>query len=44
MKNDESLDNYMKLKDILGEHQLMHKPGQIYSVDETGMPLDHQAL
>ena len=44
MKNDGSLDNYfMKLKDVLDEHQLMDKPGQIYNVDETGIPLDHRA-
>jgi len=29
------------LKNILPENNLLDKPGQIYNVDESGMPLDH---
>ena len=39
----ETMKQYFDLlKDILDEHDLMASPGQIYNVDETGMPLDHQ--
>ena len=30
------------LKGVLVENDLMNSPSQIYNVDETGMPLDHQ--
>lgn len=30
------------LKDVLMENKLMESPGQIYNVNETGMPLDHR--
>ena len=43
MANKEALDNYFKLlKEVMEENDLMDKPGQIYSVDESGMPLDHR--
>jgi len=38
MKDREALENYFSL-----ENDLMHKPSQIYNVDETGMPLDHRS-
>ena len=44
MKDREALENYFSLlKGILEENDLMHKPSQIYNVDETGMPLDHRS-
>ena len=43
MANKEALDNYFKLlKEVMEENDLMDKPGQIYNVDESGMPLDHR--
>ena len=40
VKHDE-LDNYFKiLKDVLEKNKLMDKPGSIYSMDESGVPLD----
>ena len=40
MKKQEELDNYyITLKSVLVENNLMDKPGQIYNVDESGMPL-----
>jgi hypothetical protein len=39
----ETMKQYFELlKDVLEEHDLMESPGQIYNVDETGMPLDHR--
>ena len=32
-----------QLKEVLEEHDLMDCPGQLYNVDETGMPFDHCA-
>ena len=44
MKKKEDLDNYFTtLKSILVDNDLMNKPGQIFSVDESGMPLEHRA-
>ena len=44
MKDKEALDNYfILLKSILDEHDLLDKPGQIYNVDESGIPLDHRS-
>ena len=44
MKKKEDLDNYfITLKSILVDNDLMNKPGQIFNVDESGMPLEHQA-
>jgi len=41
--NDENIKEYFDmLKDTLLENHLMEKPAQIYSVDESGMPLDHR--
>ena len=41
--NEETIQTYFNLlKDILLEHGLMDLPGQIYNVDETGIPLDHR--
>ena len=44
MKDKEALDNYfILLKSILDENDLLDKPGQIYNVDESGIPLDHRS-
>ena len=44
MQQKEELDNYfLTLKYILVEHDLMDRLEQIYNVDESGMPLDHQS-
>ena len=44
MKKQEELDNYyICLKSILVDNNLMDKPGQIYNVDESGMPLEHRS-
>ena len=44
MKNQTALDNYfIELKNILDENELQHKPGQIYNMDESGVPLDHRS-
>ena len=41
MKNQTDLDNYFKeLKGILDENKLEDKPGQIYNMEESGIPLD----
>ena len=41
-KNQTDLDNYFKeLKGILDENKLEDKPGQIYNMDKSGIPLDH---
>ena len=39
----ETKNEYFKsLEESLKEHDLMNRPGQIYNVDETGVPLDHK--
>ena len=39
----ETMKDYFKsLEETLNEHDLMNCPGQIYNVDETGVPLDHK--
>ena len=44
MKKQEELDNYfISLKSILVKYDLINKPGQIFNVDETGMPLEHRS-
>ena len=44
MKKEEELDNYfITLKSILVEHYLINKPGQIYNINESGMPLEHRS-
>ena len=44
MKKQQELDNYyITLRNVLTENNLMDKPGQIYNVDESGMPLDHRS-
>ena len=44
MKKKEELDNYfVTLKNILVDNNLMNKPGQIFNVDESRMPLEHWA-
>ena len=41
--NPEAMKQYFDLlKDVLEENDLMDSPGQIYNIDETGMPLDHR--
>ena len=41
--NPEAMKQYFDLlKDVLEENDLIDSPGQIYNVDETGMPLDHR--
>ena len=43
-KNQIDLDNYFKeLKGILDENKLEDKPGQIYNMDKSGIPLDHRS-
>ena len=43
-KNQTDLDNYFKkLKRILDENKLEDKPGKIYNMDESGIPLDHHS-
>ena len=32
-----------QLKEVLEKHDLMDCPGQLYNIDETGMPFDHRA-
>ena len=45
MKNQTTLDNYsIEFESILDENELRHKPGQIYNMDELGVPLDHRSL
>ena len=42
--NKETMDHYFSLlKDTLEEHNLLDKPGQMYNVDESGLPLDPKA-
>ena len=44
MKNTSALDNYfILLKSILVDNNLQDKPGQIYNMDESGIPLDHHS-
>ena len=44
MEERETPENYFNLlKNILKENNLMRKPSQIYNVDESGIPLDHQS-
>ena len=44
MKNNDALDNYfILLKSIIDDYNLGTKPGQIYNMDETGIPLDHRS-
>ena len=44
MKKQEELDNcYICLKSILVDNNLMDKPGQIYNVDKSRMPLEHRS-
>ena len=44
MNRTAELDNYfITLKSILVDNDLMDKPGQIYNVDESGMPLEHRS-
>ena len=39
----EKMNEYFKsLEETLKQHNLMNYPGQIYNVDETGVPLDHR--
>lgn len=43
--NQEVMDRYFDLlEETLAENDLRDKPGQIYNLDETGMPLDPKAL
>ena len=37
------MKNQTELKSILEENELRHKPGQIYNMDESGVPLDHRS-
>ena len=42
--NTEAIKSYFDLlKSVLEDHNLMKSPGQIYNVDESGMPLNHRA-
>ncbi len=41
--NKEAIEGYFDLlEDTLKEHNLMNSPGQLYNMDESGMPLDHR--
>lgn len=41
--NKKAIDDYFSLlKDVLIQNELMNLPGQIYNVDETGMPLNNK--
>ena len=41
--NKKTIDSYFDLlEDTLTENNLLSSPGQIYNVDETGIPLDHR--
>jgi len=41
--NTEAIKSYFDLlKSVLENHNLMKSPGQIYNIDETGMPLNHR--
>ena len=43
MSDQDALDSYFKLlNEVMEKHNLMDKPGQIYNVDESGMPFDHR--
>jgi len=43
-RSKQELDNnYITLKNVLIENSLMDKPGQIYNVDESEIPLDHHS-
>ena len=43
MQKKDALDKYfILLKSILDDYDLGGKPGQIYYMDETGIPLDHR--
>ena len=35
-------DYFKSLEETLKQHNLMNCPGQIYNVDEMGVPLDHR--
>ena len=44
MNKKEELDNYfITLKSVLVDNDLIDKPGQIYNVDVSGMPLEHRS-
>ena len=44
MNKKEELDNYfITLKNVLVDNDLIDKSGQIYNVDESGMPLEHRS-
>jgi len=44
MKKQQELDNYyITLKNVPTENNLIDKPGQIYNIDESGIPLDHRS-
>ena len=43
--NNDVIKQYFNLlKKVLTENDLMDQPAQLYNVDETGIPLDHQEL
>jgi len=35
---------FILLKDLLENNSLMDKPGQIFNMNESGIPLDHRSL
>jgi len=35
--------SHITLKNVLVENNLMDKPGEIYNVNESGMPLEHRS-
>ena len=44
MKNTSALDNYIFHTSQEYDNDLQDKPGQIYNMDESGMPLDHRSI
>ena len=44
MTSQEALDNYFRLlHEVLEENNLLNLPGQMYNMDESGMPLEHRS-
>ena len=42
--NEETISDYFTLlQSVMQEHKILNSPGQIYNVDESGVPLDPKA-
>ena len=44
LKKEDLDDYFVTLKSILVDIDLMNKPGKIFNVDESEMPLEHRLL